>query len=368
MELQIAVEELSRALYRAQGIVEKKATLPILSNVLLEAKAGTLTVTAFDLEIGMISEHRAEVMTEGRLTVSARHLYDIVKMLPEPMVVLKQSQNHYVEITCGASHFRIVGSPADDFPSLPVLAKVPFVQVRPKQLLEMIELTSFAISTDETRFNLNGVFFEPVSSGGARMVSTDGHRLSLVERPVEGNFSLGRGVILPRKGIQELKRLLSEGGNDEVMLGFAENSGVLTRPGLTLVMQLVNGQFPEYGQVIPKESARTVRVGRMRLLETLKRVSLLSNEQSRTVKLEVGDAALRISSQNPDLGEAHEELPIDGEGARLQIGFNARYLIDVLQVLSSEEVALELTDDLSPGVIHPAGDTSYTAVVMPVRI
>ncbi|HWV37983.1 MAG TPA: DNA polymerase III subunit beta [Vulgatibacter sp.] len=367
MELQIAVEELSRALYRAQGIVEKKATLPILSNVLLEAKAGTLKVTAFDLEIGMISEHRAEVLTEGRLAVSARHLYDIVKMLPEPTVVLKQSQNHYLEITCGASHFRIVGSPADDFPSLPVLAKIPFVQVRPKQILEMIELTSFAISTDETRFNLNGVFFEPVEGGGARMVSTDGHRLSLVERSIEGDFSLGRGVILPRKGIQELKRLLGEGG-DEVKLGLAENSAVLSRPGLTLLMQLVNGQFPEYGQVIPKESARTVRVERMRLLETLKRVSLLSNEQSRTVKLEVGDAALRISSQNPDLGEAHEEIPIEGEGASLQIGFNARYLIDVLQVLTADEVTLELTDDLSPGVLHPAGDTTYTAVVMPVRI
>ncbi|HEY0839367.1 MAG TPA: DNA polymerase III subunit beta, partial [Vulgatibacter sp.] len=196
----------------------------------------------------------------------------------------------------------------------------------------------------------------------------DGHRLSLVERPVEGDFSLPRGVIVPRKGIQELKRLLGEGGNDEVTLGFADNAAVLTRPGLTLIMQLVNGQFPEYGQVIPKESARTVNVGRLRLLETLKRVSLLSNEQSRPVKLEVSDAALRVSSQNPDLGEAHEELPIDGGSGKLQIGFNARYLIDVLQVLGSDDVSLELTDDLSPGVIHPAGDKSYTAVVMPIRI
>lgn len=367
MELQIAVEELSRALYRAQGIVEKKASLPMLSNVLLEAAAGKLTVKAFDLEIGVISEHPAEIRSEGRLTVSARRLYDIVKMLPEPMVVLKQAQNHYVEISCGAAHFRIVGSPADDFPTLPVLSKVPFVKVDTRQLLEMIDLTSFAVSNDETRFNLNGVFFEPVASGGLRLVATDGHRLSMVERQVEGDFQLPRGVIIPRKGMQELKRLLSEAGED-AELGFADNSCVLRRTGLTMVMQLVNGQFPEYGQVIPKETGRSVHVGRIRLLDTLKRVSLLSTEQARTVKLDVGEAALRVSSQNPDLGEAHEELPIQGEGEKLQIGFNSRYLIDVLNVLTSEDVTLELTDDLSPGVIHPAEDKSYTAVVMPVRI
>ncbi|AKU92843.1 DNA polymerase III subunit beta [Vulgatibacter incomptus] len=369
MELQIAVEELTKALYRAQGIVEKKAAMPILSNVLLEAASGSLKVTAFDMEVGVVSEHRAEVLKEGRTTVSARHLYDIAKMLPEPMVVLKQGQNHYLEIRCGASHFRIVGSPADDFPDLPLQTKVPFVTVRARQLLEMIERTSFAISTDDTRFNLNGVFFEPVANGGgARMVATDGHRLSLVERPVEGDFGLARGVIVPRKGMHELKRLLAEAGTEEVELGFAGNAAMLRRPGLSMIMQLVNGQFPEYAQVIPKESARTVQVNRVRFLETLKRVSLLSQDQVRTVKLEVGEAVLRVSSQNPDLGEAHEELAIDGTGANLQIGFNARYLIDVLTALPDEDVALELTDDLSPGVIHPAGDKTYTAVVMPVRI
>lgn len=367
MELQIAVEELSKALYRAQGIVEKKSTMPILANVLLEAKPGMLSVTAFDLEIGVTSEHRAEVMKEGRLAVSAKHLYDIVRTLPEPTLVLKRTQNNYVEITCGSSHFRIVGMPAEDFPALPAIAKVPFVSVRPKQLLEMIEMTAFAVSTDETRFNLNGVFFQPVANGGVRMVATDGHRLSLVERPIEGDFHLKRGVIVPRKGIHELKRLLAE-GNEEAELGFAENSGVFRRPGLTMVMQLINGTFPEYEQVIPRESARTLRMGRTRLIETLKRVSLLSQDQMHTVKLEVNDGLLRISSQSPDLGEAREELPLDSDGPAITIGFNARYLIDVLNVVAGDEVELELHDDLSPGVVHPADDKTYTAVVMPVRI
>lgn len=367
MELQIAVEELSRALYRAQGIVEKKSSQPMLSNVLLEASTEGLTLKAFDLEIGLISEHRAEVQSPGRLTIAARRLYDIVKVLPEPMVTIRQGQNHFVEIACGASHFRIVGSPADDFPSLPVLAEVPFVKVNSKQLLEMIELTSFAVSTDETRFNLNGIFFEPVE-GGLRIVATDGHRLALVERKMEGDFKLPRGVIIPRKGMQELRRLLSEGG-DDAELGFVGNSGVLRKPGLTMVMQLVNGQFPEYERVIPKESTKSVKVARARFLETLRRVSLLSPEQAKTVTLEVGEAAMRVSCQNPDLGEAHEELSIDGGGNEaLKIGFNSRYLIDVLSASSCEEISIELSDDLSPGVIHPAGDKSYTAVVMPVRI
>lgn len=368
MELQIAVEELSKALYRAQGIVEKKSTMPILVNVLLDAKPGLLSVTAFDLEIGVTSEHRAEVLKEGRLAVSAKHLYDIVRTLPEPTVLLRRTENNYVEIICGASHFRIVAMPAEDFPALPAVEKVPFVSVRPKQLLGMIEMTSFAVSTDETRFNLNGVFFQPVATG-VRMVATDGHRLALVERPVEGDFQLKRGVIIPRKGIHELKRLLSEQGSEEAELGFAENSGVFRRPGLTLIMQLINGQFPEYEQVIPKESDRTLRLGRVRLLETLKRVSLLSQDQMHTVKLEVDDGVLRISSQNPDLGEAREEIILEHEApGGLAIGFNARYLIDVLGVINTEDVQFELHDDLSPGVVHPADDPTYTAVVMPVRI
>ena len=368
MELQIAVEELGKALYRAQGIVEKKSTMPILANVLLEAKAGQLSVTAFDLEIGVTSEHRAEVQQEGRVAVSAKHLFDIVRMLPEPMVVLRRTPNNHVEIKCGSSHFRIVGMPAEDFPALPAMAKVPFVTVRPKQLLEMIEMTAFAVSTDETRFNLNGVFFQPVKGGGARMVATDGHRLALVERPIEGDFQLKRGVIVPRKGIQELKRLLGEAGNETAELGFSETSGVFRRPGLTMVMQLINGQFPEYEQVIPKESERTLRLGRMRFLETLKRVSLLSQDQMHTVKLEIGDGMLRVTSQNPDLGEAREELPLESGEGQLLIGFNARYIMDVLNVIGADDVQLELHDDLSPGVIHPAGDRAYTAVVIPVRI
>lgn len=306
MEIKIAVDELSKALHRAHGIVEKKSTLPILSNVLLEAKKeGGLSVSAFDLEIGLISEHPAEVLKEGRIALPARQLYDIVRSLPEPTLVLRQVSEGFVELNCGSTHFRIVANAAEDFPTLPTHGQVPFVAVQPKLLLEMIELTAFAISTDETRHNLGGVFFQPVETG-VRMVATDGHRLTLAEKAMPSAFQIERGVIIPRKGVLELKRLLSESGG-EAELGFADNAGVFRRPGLTLIMQLVAGQFPEYEQVIPKENILRLRLGRVRLLDALKRVSLLSQDQMYTVKLEVEDGILRISSQSPELGEAREE-------------------------------------------------------------
>lgn len=366
MELQIAVDELSRALYRSQGIAEKKSTLPLLSHVLLEAKDDKLTVTAFDLEIGLVSEHRAEVMKEGRIAVSARRLFDIVRMLPEPSLVLRLKPNNFLEITCGNSRFRIVGADPEDYPRLPI-SEVPFVPLQPKLLLEMLELTSIAVSTDETRLNLNGVFFQP-TEGGLRLVATDGHRLSMAERKMDGEFGVGRGVILPRKGVNELRKLLAEGDAESAELGLGERICVYRRPGLTFVMQLVMGQFPEYEKVIPERQPEPLVLRRTGLLETLKRVSLLSQDQMHTVKLELGDGVLKVTSQSPELGEAYEEIPVDTQLSPMRVGFNARYLIDVLGVMDAEEVRFELSDELSPGVLRPADDESYTAVVMPVRI
>jgi DNA polymerase-3 subunit beta len=375
MELKIAALDLARALGRSQGIVEKKSTMPILSHVLLEAKNGTeLHVSATDLDLAVSSEHACEVLKDGGLAVSARHLYEIVRSLPEQQVVLKRAANNYLEVRSGPSEFRIVGLPAEDFPALPKFERVPFVTVEPAAVLEMIERTAFAVSTDETRYNLNGVFFEP-AQGAVRMVATDGHRLSLSEKPLAGDFALKRGVILPRKGLQELRKLLAEAAESgeekpEAKLGFVENSAVFRRPGVVLVMRLIEGMFPDYRQVIPKQGEKILVLGRQRFLETLRRISLLSSDKAHAVKLELAKGLLKVQSQNPDLGEAREEVPVDYAGEPLKIGFNARYIMDVLQVLRSDDVALELADDLSPGVLKGRGDADqgYTAVVMPMRI
>ena len=310
MELKIATTELSKALGRSQGIVEKKSTMPILSHVLLEAKKGQLVVSATDLDLAVSSEHGdgCEILKEGALAVSARHLYEIVRALPEQQVTLKKAQNNYLELKSGPSEFRIVGLPAEDFPALPRFEKVPFADIDAADLLDMIERTFFAISSDETRYNLNGVFFEP-SADTLRLVATDGHRLSLVERKTPATFGLKKGVILPKKGLQELRKLLAEvvqSGEEKptTKLGFVENSAIVHQKGVILSMRLIEGLFPDYRQVIPKAGEKVVKMGRDRLQETLRRVSLLSTDKAHAVKLELAKGTLRVLSQNPDLGEA----------------------------------------------------------------
>src|SRR5437763_1924487 len=377
MELQIGIDEFSRALYRAQGIVEKKSTMPILASVLLEATTaesgqGRLRVSAFDLEIGVTGTHPAEVLKAGSVALKHKELYDILRALPEKTTVLRREANNRVRITSGMAEFNIVGQPAEDYPPFPRAEKVSLVPVDPQQLLEMIEKTQFAISADETRHNLNGVFFE-TGQGNVRMVATDGHRLSLIERPAPGNFNLMKGVIVPRKGLFELRRLLSEDQTGTCELGFTETSGVFRRGDVTMVMRLIDGIFPDYQQVIPKEADRTVTVDRPRLLDTLKRMSLLSSDRStNAVRLELQEGSLKVTSQNPDLGDAKEEIPVSYKGQPLQIGFNARYLMDVLQVVDTAQMNVELCDELSPGVLKPAGEPGagarYTAVIMPMRI
>jgi DNA polymerase-3 subunit beta len=368
MEFRIAADELKKALHRAEGIVERKATMPILSNVLVTASKAGVTVTAFDLDTGIVSEHPAEVSKTGAIAVSARTLLGIVSLLPEAHVTVKRLPNNYAELTSGAAHYKIVGMAAEEFPKLPKDEAAHAVAVSGPTLLEMIKKTQFAISTDETRYILNGVFFEPREKGLLRMVATDGHRLALVERELGGDFKLKSGVIIPRKGLFELKRILDEAPDAECRLGFAENSAIFKKPGLSMVMRLIDGQFPEYQRVIPKEGERQFMVRRDKLYDALKRISLLSADKSNAVKLSLSENLLRITASNPDLGEAKDDLEVAYRGGDLTVGFNARYLLDVLGVLETEEVSVELGDEHSPGVLHPPGDRSFTAVIMPMRV
>ena len=297
------------------------------------------------------------MLKEGALAVSARHLYEIVRALPEQQVTLKRAHNNYLEVKSGPSEFRIVGLPAEDFPALPRFEKVPFADVKPEELLEMIERTFFAVSTDETRYNLNGVFFEP-GREPLRLVATDGHRLSLAERAMSGTFGLKRGVILPKKGLQELKKLLAEAaeaGEDEgeTKLGFVENSAIFRRPGVILSMRLIEGLFPDYRQVIPKQGEKVVRSAAIASSRRLRRISLLSTDKAHAVKLEL--------SQGHAQGPVAEPGPRRGEG-RGAGRVRRRAAQDRLQRplphgrarrrCRSKDVQLELADDLSPGVLQ----------------
>jgi DNA polymerase-3 subunit beta len=374
MNLSISKSELQRGLGRIQSIVEKRNSMPILSNVRLEAvkgKSGTeLKLAATDLEVGIHSTHEAKVEKAGGVTVAARKLHEIVRELPDEEVELATTDNNYLEVRCARSHFTLAGTAVEEYPTLPGASPKKLVPMQAVVLSQMIERTMYATCADETRYNLNGVFVEVLPDvGKLRMVATDGHRLACVDRAIaEGLDDLPAGIIIPRKGLAELKRLVDEDDADEIELGFEGNSGLVRKGDVTLAMRLIEGEFPNYRQVIPKEPGRRLSVASEPFVRALRRVHLLSSQQSHSVKLEVKEGQVAISTRNPDLGEAREEMDVDYAGDEMEIGFNARYLIDALQALDAKEVTLGLQDSLSPVQVRPADDDESLAVVMPMRL
>ncbi len=373
MKFSIQKSELQRGLGRIQSIVEKRNTMPILANVLIDAKQvkkkGVLELAATDLEVGIRSEQEAEVETAGSVTVSAKKLYEIVRELPDETVSIEASDDAYLTIRCARAKFTLAGNAAGEYPTLPSASPGSTAVVQAVVLSQMIERTMYAASSDETRYNLNGVFVERLDSGKLRMVATDGHRLGYVDRELgDGLDSLEKGVIIPRKGLAELKKLVDEDDADEIEIGFEGNNGLVRKSGVTLVMRLIEGEFPNYRQVIPKEAKHHLVLPTDTLGHALRRVALLSSERSRAVKLELGGGLLKLSSNNPDLGEASEELDVDYVGDELSIAFNARYLMDCLSAMDAKEIRLSFQDELSPAQVVPADDEETLAVVMPMRV
>lgn len=374
MKLAIQKQELQRGLARLQAVVEKRNSMPILANVLLEASGegeeGSLQLSATDLEVGLRGSHPATIEKPGALTVAARKLYDIVRELPDESVQLTAGSDGYLEIRCGRARFSLAGTAAEEYPSLPDFQPGHLVRLQAAVLAQMIDRTMYAASVDETRYNLNGVYFEVLPDAGKiRMVATDGHRLALVDRTAGSDLEgLASGVIIPRKGLAELKRLVDEEDADEVEIGFEGSSGLARKGSVTLVMRLIEGEFPNYQQVIPKPPDQPLTLPAEPLVRALRRVALLSAERSRAVKVELAEGRLVLSSSNPDLGEAQEEIEIDYEAESLSIGFNARYLLDSLGALGAKEVRLGIRDANSPAELRPTEDEDSLAVVMPMRL
>ena len=371
MKFSIAKGELQRGLGRIQSIVEKRNTMPILANALLEArKDGSVELAATDLEVSIRSTHPAEVGKAGRVTASAKKLYEILRELPDEPVQLEATRNSYLSLRCARASFELAGNAAEEYPALPAIAPGETLTLPAVLLGQMIERTMYAASADETRYNLNGVFVEFLAdTGKLRMVATDGHRLAYVDRPLGVEVKgLARGVIVPRKGLAEFKRLVDEEDADEVELAFEGNSALVRKRGVTLSMRLIEGEFPNYRQVIPQPGRYQIVLPAEPLVQALRRVIVVAAERSRAVKLELGSGTLRLSSNNPDVGEAREELDADYAGEELALAFNARYLLDALTYLGAKEVRLGLQDAVSPAQIAPADDADSLAVVMPMRL
>jgi DNA polymerase III subunit beta len=371
MQTSISRAEFVRGLGRIQSIVEKRNSMPILANALLTAtKPDRLEIAATDLDLGIRSIQSAEVKKPGALTVSARKLFEIIREFPEETIHLSTTANSYLELKCARSRFTLAGTAAEEFPTLPALAPEKMGRIQAAVLSSMIERTMYAASTDETRYNLNGVYFELIEEGTKlRMVATDGHRLAISERAVGAESSgFASGVILPRKALAELKKLVDEEDADEIEIGFEGNSALARKGDVTLVMRLVEGEFPNYRQVLPKSNTQRVAIASDVLAQAVRRASLVSVERSKAIRVELAPGVMRITSTNPDLGDAFEELDIDYQGEGLSIGFNARYLLDSLSAFHAKEVELCLEDELSPALVRPTEDSDSVAVVMPMRL
>jgi DNA polymerase-3 subunit beta len=373
MEFRIDKEVFLKSLQKIQGIVEKRTSMPILSNVMLEATESSLHVTATDLEVGMRGIYPAEILSPGRITVGAKKIYEIVKELPNQQISFTAKDNDWVEIRCGKANFNIVGLSAEEFPHFPTVNEENLFEIESALLKGMIEKTSYAICNDDTKYNLNGLFTKTECSNDGeqilKMVATDGHRLSIASCPLKGNTGdeLSKGVILPKKGVYELKKIAEEEGGT-LLFGFMDNSAVIKRGDSYMVMRLVDGEFPDYNRVIPTTNNRTIVINRDDFVHSVRRMAILSSEKFKGIMLEISESSIKISSSNPELGDATEEVDVTYDGEPFSVRFNARYLLDVLAVTETESVEMKFKDELAPSIILPEKSDNFLAVIMPMRL
>jgi DNA polymerase-3 subunit beta len=371
MKLKIKKEEILKGLQRIQGVVEKKNTMPILSNMLLTADDNGIEIVATDLEIGLRGRYTAEVEKPGSVTVSAKKMYEIVRELPADDIQIKVEDGSWVKIQSGHSQFKLVALPKEEFPALPDVAEEGMIAIEGETLREMIKKTLYSVGENDARYVLNGLFVQ-MNQGknglNIRMVGTDGHRLSMIDRVIDAKHK-EESMIIPKKAMMELRRLLEEDSSKaELRIGFSKNHALFKRDGLVMVSKLIDGNYPNYLQVVPAKSTKKVAVSKDLFSHAVKRVSILSKEKTNAVKLQLEKDTIVLSTNNPEVGEASEELAVDYKGEPITIGFNSRYLMDVLSAIDRSNIALELNDSLSPCLITEEGDEHYKCVVMPMRV
>jgi DNA polymerase III subunit beta len=374
MELVVRKTDLLRELQLFQGIVERKNTIPILANVLLEANGGEMKMLATDLEVGLRSKCLATVSKGGSLTLPAKKLYEIVKALPETDVRIEEDKGG-VKVAADRFDSRMQTLPREDFPTLPEASGAVSAGLPRESLKQMIGKTQFAITGEDTRYFLNGALFI-LRAESMGLVSTDGHRLAFISVPREKGKVKGlkgdeeNRVILPRKTLLELGRLLAEGGDGDIQYERGENHLFFAVGDRLLISRMIDGQFPSFERVIPKNNDKRVEFDRDRLTSAVKRVALLSNERSRAVKFQIDKGKVEIASSSPEFGEAKEVLMVDYAAAPVTICFNAQYVLDFLGVVETDSVQLEFKDEMSQAVMKPIGAEGYdyTYVIMPMRI
>jgi DNA polymerase-3 subunit beta len=368
-ELRVRKADFQKELGLVQSVVERRHTIPILSHVLIESAEGGITICATDLDVSLRTWCEAEVLKEGSFTVQARKLFEIVRYLPEAEIHLKGEDNNRVTLECERSRFKIAGLPRENFPDVPVFDGSKLVIPR-DVFKSLIERTIFATTQEESRYALSGIQMEISDRGSIRMVATDGHRLAFVQKEVElAEDTEPLTVLIPRKALAELARLTVD--SDQAVEFSNDENHIYFRVGhRQLVSRVLAGQFPNYDMVLPKENNRIVQISAEVLASALRRVSLVSDERSRAVRLSIAPGRIDISSQRTDEGEeANEDVMANYEGEAFEIGFNSNYLLDFFNVIGTGDVRLEFRDGQGPALLRPSDDQyDYQYVVMPMRI
>jgi DNA polymerase-3 subunit beta len=382
MNLSLETTRLDEIMAIAGAIAERKKAMPILANVRLEAKNNELEIVASDLNVSICGRLAADVTEPGAVSVDAKVFADIIHQLPEQRVSLSVQKGYRVDIKSGASTFKVNGCSGEEFPEIPGFSVAATTSIDSALLKELFEHTVYAVSTDETRYNITGVYVEPVTLGskssGLRMVGTDGHRLAMIEKDTVGEY-IANPVIVPRKGVLELIKVLdrarsfqqkSAQGTEEsqVHLGTAPEFFCVTAGSVTLAIRLLEGQYPDYRQVIPQQVKTTIEVPVADLSAAVRRVSLLSSDKSRAVNMKLSAGTLSLTSASPEFGEAADTLTVDQTGDDISIAFSAKYLLDLLTALSSrDKVIARLDGPLAPGLFLAKDSEQYVNVLMPMR-
>ena len=370
MEFTVRKLDILKEVGLTQGVIEKKTTIPILANLLMEASGDSVQLAATDLELGIKSSCSAKVKKPGAITTPAKSFLEIIRSLPDADIKIKTLENNWVQITCASASFKIVGLPKDNFPSLPE-PTTSLVDIPAKALLSLINKTIFAIATEESRYTFNGalLLLKPLS---ATMVATDGHRLAHIEKQMVLD-SLNNEVrtLIPKKALAELQRLLAEAEDKEVVsFGKDETHLFFRLKNRLMISRMLTGQFPNYEAVLPKENNKTIILNREDIGAAVKRVSLMADDKSRSIKILLDDNKLEISSNNADLGEAKEVLETSYNEGPIQIGFNCQYLLDFIAATEDAKISFDFKDDQSAGQMRPATeeDYRYRYIVMPMRL
>jgi len=365
MQISVRREDLIKPLGVVAGVVERRQTLPILSNLLLRVSGKSLVMTGTDMEI----EVTAEVPCQGdagQITIPARKFYEICRALPNDAVISISGEKEKAVVKSGKSRFRLLTLPDTDFPAIEAAEWVFTFKLKQQSLKWLLEKTMFCMAQQDVRYYLNGLLME-VDGGTLRAVATDGHRLAMAETGLGVNSSQSKQVIVPRKGAMEMASFL-EASDEEVEISIGPNHFRAVLKGYTFVSKLIDGRFPEYGKVIPKNQSKNVVIERAVFRETLGRVAILSNEKYRGVRFGLGTGTMTITAHNPEQEEAQEELAVDYSGEELEIGFNVNYISDALGAIDAEQVHFELNDPNSSCVIRESSNSSYLYVVMPMRL